>query len=118
MVTPPSVTIRSPGTVSSQLPPPDAARSTITDPGRMAATISAVIVVGADVFVVGVDATPDALTSISKGELAATVFQDAAGQGGGAVEVAVKAAKGQKMPKETWIPFKLVTPENLSQFKK
>ena len=71
-----------------------------------------------DVIVVGVDATPDALTSISKGELAATVFQDAAGQGGGAVEVAVKAAKGQKMPKETWIPFKLVTPENLSQFKK
>ena len=71
-----------------------------------------------DVIVVGVDATPDALTSISKGELAATVFQDAAGQGGGAVEVAVKAAKGQKMPKETWIPFKLVTPENLSQFNK
>ena len=52
------------------------------------------------------------------GELAATVFQDAAGQGGGAVDVAVKTAKGQKMPKETWIPFKLVTPENLSQFKK
>lgn len=71
-----------------------------------------------DVIVVGVDATPDALTSISKGELAATVFQDAAGQGGGAVDVAVKTAKGQKMPKETWIPFKLVTPENLSQFKK
>ena len=71
-----------------------------------------------DVIVVGVDATPDALTSISKGELAATVFQDAAGQGGGAVDVAVKTAKGQKMPKETWIPVKLVTPENLSQFKK
>ena len=67
---------------------------------------------------VGVDATPDALTSVGKGELAATVFQDAAGQGGGGVEVALKAAKGEKVEKETWIPFKLVTPENLSQFKK
>lgn len=71
-----------------------------------------------DIIVVGVDATPDALTSVSKGELAATVFQDAAGQGGGGVEVAMKAAKGEKVQKETWIPFKLVTPENLSQFKK
>lgn len=71
-----------------------------------------------DIVVVGVDATPDALTSVGKGELAATVFQDAAGQGGGGVEVAMKAAKGEKVTKETWIPFKLVTPENLSQFKK
>ena len=71
-----------------------------------------------DVIVLGVDATPDALTSVSKGELSATVFQDAAGQGGGGVEVAVKAARGQTVTKETWIPFKLVTPENLSQFKK
>jgi len=71
-----------------------------------------------DIIVVGVDATPDALTSLSKGELAATVFQDAAGQGGGGVEVAMKAAKGDKVATETWIPFKLVTPANLSQFKK
>lgn len=71
-----------------------------------------------DILVVGVDATPDALTSVGKGELAATVFQDAAGQGGGGVEVALKAVKGEKVDKETWIPFKLVTPENLSQFKK
>jgi inositol transport system substrate-binding protein len=70
-----------------------------------------------DIIVVGVDATPDALTSVSKGELAATVFQDAAGQGGGGVEVAMKAAKGEKVATETWIPYKLVTPANLSQFK-
>jgi inositol transport system substrate-binding protein len=71
-----------------------------------------------DILVIGVDATPDALTSLSKGELAATVFQDAAGQGGGAVEVALKAVKGEKVSTETWIPFKLVTPANLKQFKK
>ena len=45
--TPLSVTTRSPGTVSSQLPPPDAARSTTTEPGRIAATISLVMVRGA-----------------------------------------------------------------------
>lgn len=71
-----------------------------------------------DIIVVGVDATPDALTSLAKGELAATVFQDAVGQGGGGLEVALKAAKGEKVATETWIPFKLVTPANLSQFKK
>ena len=47
IVTPLSVTIFSPGTVSSQFPPPDAARSTITLPGFMFATMSAVIVIGA-----------------------------------------------------------------------
>ena len=46
MCTPPSVTYDSPGRVSSQLPPPLAARSTITLPGRMEATISAVISFG------------------------------------------------------------------------
>ena len=47
MVTPFSVTTFSPGTVRSQFPPPEAARSTITLPGFMFATISAVMVVGA-----------------------------------------------------------------------
>ena len=42
MVTPLSVTITSPGTVSSQLPPLAAAMSTMTLPGRMARTSSAV----------------------------------------------------------------------------
>ena len=38
--------------------------------------------------------------------------------GGGAVEVAKKAAKGETVVKETWVPFKLVTPENINEFKK
>ena len=46
IVTPPS-TISSPGRVSSQLPPVSAARSTITDPGRMPRTASAVTSFGA-----------------------------------------------------------------------
>ncbi len=46
MVTPLSVTWLSPGRVSSQFPPPEAAMSTITDPGFMDSTISAVINLG------------------------------------------------------------------------
>ena len=43
----PSRTISSPGSVSSQLPPVSAARSTITEPGRIARTASAVTSLGA-----------------------------------------------------------------------
>jgi inositol transport system substrate-binding protein len=70
-----------------------------------------------DVLVLGVDATPDGIAALEAGTLAATVFQDAKGQGGGGVEVAYKAATGASVDQETWIPFKLVTPENVSEFK-
>ena len=70
-----------------------------------------------EILVVGVDATPDGLAALEAGTLAATVFQDAAGQGGGGVEVALKAIAGESVDKETWIPFILVTPENLADFK-
>ncbi len=69
-----------------------------------------------DVYVLGVDATPDGLAALAAGDLSATVFQDAAGQGGGGVEVAFKAASGETVEKETWIPFVLVTPDNLADF--
>lgn len=71
-----------------------------------------------DILVIGIDAIPDALKAVGDGTLAATVFQDARGQGAGAVEVAVKAAKGEKVEKKTYIPFQLVTKDNLSKFKK
>jgi inositol transport system substrate-binding protein len=70
------------------------------------------------IFVIGVDATPDGLAALAAGDISATVFQDADGQGGGAVEVAKKAANGETVVKETWVPFKLVTPENINEFKK
>lgn len=47
MIVTPWRTTASPGTVSSQLPPCSAARSTITLPGFMLCTISAVISLGA-----------------------------------------------------------------------
>ena len=47
IVTPPSVTYVSPGRASSQLPPASAARSTITEPGFIPCTASALISFGA-----------------------------------------------------------------------
>jgi ABC-type sugar transport system substrate-binding protein len=66
----------------------------------------------------GVDATQDALASMKGGDLKVTVFQDAAGQGKGAVDTALKLAKGEKVDKKVYIPFQLVTPANMEQFLK
>ncbi|MDL2409387.1 sugar ABC transporter substrate-binding protein [Rhizobium calliandrae] len=67
-------------------------------------------------LVAGIDATPDALQAMKAGDLKITVFQDAKAQGRGAVDTAEKAIKGEPIGKEVWIPFKLVTNENMSQF--
>lgn len=64
----------------------------------------------------GVDATQDALASMKAGDLKVTVFQDAAGQGKGAVDAALKIAKGEKVDTKVYIPFKLVTPANLDEY--
>jgi ABC-type sugar transport system substrate-binding protein len=66
----------------------------------------------------GVDATQDALASMKAGDLKVTVFQDAAGQGKGAVDAALKLAAGQSVDKKVYIPFQLVTPANMSDFTK
>jgi len=69
-----------------------------------------------DVVVGGVDATQEALAYMKVGDLDVTVFQDAFGQGAGAVDAAVKLAKGEKVDAKVWIPFQLVTPANMEQF--
>ena len=69
-----------------------------------------------DVIVGGVDATQEALAYMKAGDLDVTVFQDAAGQGGGAIKAAMSLAKGEKVESKVWIPFQLVTPENMEQF--
>jgi len=68
------------------------------------------------VVVAGVDAIADALQAVKDGRLDATVFQDARGQGAGAVETAVKIARKQPCEKEVFIPFQLVTRENVGRF--
>ena len=69
-----------------------------------------------DVVVAGVDATQDALAAMQAGDLDVTVFQDAAGQGKGALDAALKLAKGEDVESMVWIPFELVTPANMEQY--
>lgn len=70
-----------------------------------------------DVIVGGVDATQDALAAMEAGDLDVTVFQDAAGQGKGAVDAALKLAKGESVDQKVYIPFQLVTPDNIADYK-
>ncbi|RDV00920.1 sugar ABC transporter substrate-binding protein [Trinickia dinghuensis] len=66
--------------------------------------------------VAGIDATSDALAAMKAGELKATVFQDASGQGKGAIDAALSLAHGENVPSVTYLPFQLVTPANRQQF--
>jgi inositol transport system substrate-binding protein len=68
------------------------------------------------VVVGGVDATQDALAAMQAGDLDATVFQNAAGQGAGALDAAVKLSKGEKVDQKVYIPFELVTPANVADY--
>jgi inositol transport system substrate-binding protein len=68
------------------------------------------------VIVSGVDATQDALASMQAGELDITVFQNAAAQGGGALDAAVKLSKGEAVDQKVYIPFELVTPANIEGY--
>ncbi len=68
------------------------------------------------VIVSGIDATADALAAMKAGDLDVTVFQNAAAQGRGAVETALKLIKGEPVDKKVWVPFELVTPENMDEY--
>jgi inositol transport system substrate-binding protein len=68
------------------------------------------------VIIGGVDATQEALASMKAGDLKVTVFQDAAGQGKGALDTALTLAKGGKVERTVYVPFKLVTPKNVADF--
>jgi inositol transport system substrate-binding protein len=70
------------------------------------------------VIVTGVDAIADALQAVKNGRLDATVFQDAAGQGGKAIETAVRIVRKEPYDKETFIPFQLVTRQDIDRFLK
>ncbi len=72
----------------------------------------------ASVEVGGVDATADALAAMAAGDLDVTVFQNAAGQGAGALDAALKLAAGEAVDQKVYIPFELVTPANLANYAK
>ena len=64
----------------------------------------------------GMDAIPDALLAIEEGRLDATIFQDAFGQGSGALRVAYDAATGKEVEEQV-IPWALVTKDNVADYK-
>ena len=70
------------------------------------------------VVLVGVDAIADALQAVRDGRMDATVFQDAKGQGSTAVDIAVKIIRKQPHDKQVYIPFQLVTKDNVAQYLK
>ncbi|WLG99068.1 sugar ABC transporter substrate-binding protein [Pseudomonas beijingensis] len=69
------------------------------------------------VLIAGVDGTPDGLNAIKKGQMAVSVFQDAKGQADGSIDTAVKMVKKQPVEQAVWVPYRLITPENVDQFK-
>lgn len=70
----------------------------------------------ATVVVGGVDATQDALAAMQAGDLDVTVFQNAAAQGGGALDAAVKLAAGEAVEQKVYVPFELVTAANVADY--
>ena len=52
------------------------------------------------------------------GRLVGTVFQDAKGQGALAVDLAVDLVKGKQVKHDNYIPFQLVTKDNVANFMK
>lgn len=71
-----------------------------------------------DITLISIDAIADALQAVKDGRLDATVFQNSVAQGGGAVEAAFKLINGETVEKETYIPFELVTQENVDNYLK
>jgi inositol transport system substrate-binding protein len=70
------------------------------------------------IVVGGVDATQDALQAMQAGDLDVTVFQNAAGQGGGALSAALSLARGEAVDQKVYIPFELVTSANIDNYLK
>lgn len=69
------------------------------------------------VLIAGVDGTPDGLNAIKKGSLAVSVFQDAKGQADGSIDTAVKMARNEPVEQAVWVPYRLITPQNVDTFK-
>jgi inositol transport system substrate-binding protein len=68
------------------------------------------------IAVIGIDAIPDALKAVADGKMVGTVFQDAKGQGTMAVDLAVDLVQGKTVKHDNYIPFQLVTTNNVAQF--
>jgi ABC-type sugar transport system substrate-binding protein len=69
-------------------------------------------------FTGGIDATPDALQEMAKGNIKVSVLQDATGQAQSAVDAAYLLINKKPVASPYWVPFRLVTTENYAEFLK
>ena len=82
----------------------------------------------AEIPIVGINADNDARACVKDGTMKMTVFQDAAGQGAGALSVAVNMLRGKELSDGTgykadteysnviWVPFEPVTIDNVEDY--
>lgn len=66
--------------------------------------------------VIGIDAIYDALMAVKNEEMCATVFQDVYGQADEAIATAVKVLNGEEFEKTTYVPFQMVTVDNVDGY--
>lgn len=69
-----------------------------------------------DIIIGGVDGLEDAVQAVKDGTYGVSVLQDSAGQGATGVDVAVAAAKGEEIAKDTRIPFRPITKDNVGAY--
>jgi len=69
------------------------------------------------VLIAGIDGAPDGLHAVKNGTLTMSVFQDAKGQADGSIDTAVKMARHAPVEQAVWVPYRLITPENVDSFK-
>ena len=69
-----------------------------------------------EIAIVGIDGLPDGLAAIKRGLLAGSVFQDPKAQAAQAVQAAVRMIKGERVDAQVWVPFELITPEQVGVF--
>ena len=65
----------------------------------------------------GIDGSPDGLAMMEEGAELIDVFQDANGQGVGAIDLAIAAAKGEEVEKDVVIDYELITPDKIQEYK-
>lgn len=69
-----------------------------------------------DVLVGGVNAIADALTAVKEGRLDATVYMDSHNVGVTALNLAISAASGEEVEKETRLDMKIVNADNIDEY--
>ncbi len=73
--------------------------------GALTAIQTAGRVIGEDIYLVGVDALPEAVEAIKLGDMTGTVLNDHIGQSHTAVDVAVKLLNGEEIDNYYWVNY-------------